>query len=458
LFISQWFAFCFSLYASYLIALKLKIDKKIMPWLMLLLISIPISVFQATSTQSDMLTTLFVLLSLYFSIEKNTFKTTILFGVICGLGILTKQTFAIFAILPGFLFLRGLRKRTINQKILRIVLVGVIVMLFNIFHINQNMRLYNTPLGKGGDPKQETKYINELITPATITSNFIKNTMMQIPVPIFNKQITNVVTGIHQFLHIDVNDPRTTTIPPFFIPPVLYPQEDIASNPIHFILIFIGLYMGIKLRKTKHLLFAIIIGDWLLFILFSTFIKWQPFHTRLLLPFFFMGTISSVILLQKYRSFLRISSIVSVCIAVILILFNFSRPYISYSFFYEKVKGLSVHSLAKTPESFFTKSRLKQYFNARWYWYDPYESIVRKLNTLPQKKNLCVSFVDVYEYPFWVMLEKYHIFMKKYPVSNCPKNESVYYITTFSDLSGLNSKKYIYCKKTENNFGAMCIY
>jgi len=456
LFFSQWFAFVSSLYVSYLIALKLKINKQIVPWLILLLISIPISVLQATSTQSDVLMTLFVLLSLYYSIETNSIKNTILLGFTCGLGILTKQTFVIFAVLPGVLFLWGLRHRSIKQKILRIILVGVIIVAFNILHINQNMRLYNSPLGKAGDPKQETVYTNEIVSIGAITSNVIKNSVFQIPIPFINKQIYRVVADIHKLLRISADDLRVTLIPPFFIPSVLYPQEDLAVNPIHFILICIGLYMGIKLWKTKQLPFLIIIGVSFTFILFSALIKWQPFHSRLLLPLFFIGVISSVILLEKHQFFLRICAIVSVCISILLIFFNFSRPFISYSFFFEKVKGLSIHSSAKAPESFFIKPRLEQFFNARWYWYKPYQDVAKKLNVLPKKQNVCVSFFDLYEYPFWLMLKKFGIVMRVYPASHCPKNESAYYVTTFQDQS-IDAKKYIYCQKTEDNFGILCL-
>lgn len=462
LFISQWLAFATIIVLSFLIAKKLEVSDKIADFIAVLVASLPIAVMQSISTQTDMVTTVLLLFSVYFALNFTKIPSLIncvLFSASIGFGILTKATFVLFAFIPfGILLINNLkeRKRYLVLGLLALLLIGIIQARF----LNQNLRIYGNILGQKV-LEGESGYVNKFITPAVVLSNLIRNIFLHLPVPIATQKVQNLIVSLHDIIGIYLNDSGTTYFDTkFSISPVIFPQEDIVSNPIHFVIIFLAgfslIFKRNKSRITYPAVYVYIMAVFS-FILFSAILKWQPFHSRLQLPFFVIGSISAISILSYYKGVKFILNYllpISIILAFILIILNVSRPYISYGLFYETIK-LFKPSLASIPEAFYTKPRSKQYFNARFYWYDPYKKIIENLkNQSIHTNTLSFKLMDGYEYPLWLLIKENNLNYYVVPESRI-SDETIIISTSKNPVSFKGYKTE--CKKTEIEYGYACI-
>lgn len=414
LFFSQWFAYVVITIVSAMIANLLGANKQIRETIALLVASIPVVVMQATSTKIELVVAVLVVVSIYIALRfrENKFWDYFAIGFSLGLGVLTKQTFLLYSVIPaGILFIKLIKSK--RRYLLYSLLIAVIILVIQFRFLTQNQLIYGSISGAKSDYSGQAI---QNISFQGISSNVIKNTMLHVPIPIYTKQAESVIVSLHRILGIDVNDCATTFCDPDFrfrILSAIYPQEDIASNTPQLILIIIGgIALINKLIKKRTVSFESIIyilsfGS---FLAFATLVKWQPFHSRLHIPFFVIGTVSSVVILSKVKKgeyFLRRFSILSVFIAIVLILLNTTRPFISYGLFYNNLKTLA-SPLNGIPESLLSKPYEKQYYNSRFYWYKPYEGIMEMLSKKQLAKNDKVTYklMDYFEYPLWVLARK----------------------------------------------------
>lgn len=461
LFFSQWIAYVVSVVLVGIIASQFGADQKTKQLVRLFTATLPIAAMQASSTQVDMVVTVLVLMSLYLSMllrQFYTIKHSILLGFVIGLGFLTKATFVFNVLIPIGLLFFSLR-RQFKKLILIIVPILLLTIILQFRFLSQNLLLYGNFLGvKVSEKGEEAVYINEVINPSSVLSNLVRNFLVHLPIPIFSSYIQNAVVQLHNLIGFDINDPRITCCgTEFSVKSILYPQEDIVANPIHLIIIISGGFLFFYKRKQLNInpqikiLYLLTIAS---FILFSAFIKWQPFHPRLEIPFFVVGTMSAVIILNyvgKVRV-LYIGAVLSGIIALAVILLNVSRPYISYDVFYNMVKALKP-PLASVPEAFYVKPRQQQYFNARYYWYEPYGKII---NLLKKENNIELAFNlgDGFEYPLWTLFRKYRLKYQIVPMSKLSKNTII--ISTSKDP--YTREGYLTeCIKTEIDYGYACL-
>lgn len=462
LFLSQWLAFTASIFLSYLIVKQLDAENRTAKLAALFVATLPIAVMQAASTQTDMITTVMVLFSIYFALIFRKFpniENSLLLGFAIGLGLLTKATFVLYAIIPFALIISIFLKQNKRYILLGLIIIFIIGIVQARF-IHQNLQLYGNISGQrvlAG----ESGYINELINPAVILSNLIRNIFLHIPIPIGTSIIQNGIVGIHNLIGLDLNDPRTTYFDTKFqVYPIIFPQEDIVGNPVHLGLIFLtGILLILKAKKIKnidlkiYIYFLTIIS----FIIFSAVLKWQPFHSRLQTPFFILGSISAVSILYGYKRLinsLRFILIISVISAFIMIVLNTSRSFISYQYFYPYVKQFAT-PLSDIPEAFFIKSRDRQYFIARYYWYHPYTDIIKKLGEDEVRRStVTFKLMDGFEYPLWLLLKKSDLNLRVIPFSKMSKDTVI--ISTFRNPYKMEGYK-TECIKTEIEYGYACI-
>lgn len=455
LFLSQWLAFVVTIVLSYLIAKQLGAKSEVIKPVVLLVATLPVASLQATSTQTDMITTVLLLFSIYFALifkESPDVKNSILFGFSIGLGILTKATFVLFLIIPfGILLLSVLRRWRQNFPLvlLSLLIFGIIQVRF----IDQNLRLYGNLTVSG--------YTNEIINIQVILSNIIRNTFLHIPAPFVTNSVQKGIFYTHNLLRLDLNDSKTTYYDTKFqVLQVIFPQEDIVGNPLHLLVIFLaGIFLALKFSKIKltdkriHLYLLAIFS----FIVFSAILKWQPFHSRLQMPFFMVGSISAMSILsgnRKFTIFLKLLLILTSVLTLVLIVLNVSKPYISYNFFYPYVKYFAP-SLSDIPEAFYKRDRDRQYFHARYYWYSPYKGIIKTLKEKNLKLDtIAFQLMDGFEYPLWIFLNESNLNFKIIPVSK--KSYNTIILSTSKDPYKIESYK-TECIKTEIEYGYACI-
>lgn len=462
LFFSQWIAYIVSVYTIGVIASQLGADQKTGLLVRLFTATLPIAVMQASSTQVDMVVAILLLLSLHLSIQLKYFhsvKHSIFLGFAIGLGFLTKATFAFYMLIPICMLLFPCINKAFKKTAFLLVLVLFLAFILQLRFIFQNLLLYGNLTGVNiSDKGENAVYVNEVITPFSMLSNLVRNSFVHLPIPVFSSNIQNGISNLHNLIGFDINDPRITCCgTKFSVKSVLYPQEDIVANPIHIIIIALGgsllIYKRKRLNKNPQIkiLFFLTITS---FILFSALIKWQPFHPRLEIPFFMIGTMSAVIILNTVKKLrpLYIGVILSSVLALIVVFLNVSRPYISYSLFYDMVKTLKP-PLVSIPEAFYVKPRLQQYFNARYYWYEPYVKIIDLLKK-ENNKELAFNLGDGFEYPLWMLIRKYQLNYQVVPMSKLSKNTII--ISTTSKV--YNREDYLTeCVKTEIEYGYACL-
>lgn len=458
LFFSQWSAYVIMVIISGIIVSLLGATKQISGLTSLMVACIPIAVMQATSTKLEIVVTVLIVICTYIALRFRTEKVLdyIVLGIGLGLGILTKQTFLIYAAIPlGILFIK--LKKDNRRRFLFLMLTLAIVLIIQARFVIQNLSLYENKIVTS---KDFSAYVNQNFTLMGIFSNLIKNTMLHVPVPLYTKQVENAIFSLHKLLRIDVNDCSNTFCYPGFqfrVIPAIYPQEDIASNTFHLLLILtagVVLFTKLSKKRISSPETVIYILAVLSFIFFSAALKWQPFHSRLHLPFFVIGTISSAIILSRFKVgllFLKGILIPSVLLAFLLVSINVLRPYISYSLFLNMVKSFAP-SLNEIPQSFFVKAYDQQYFNARPYWYQPYLQIFSMLGQ--PDGTIAFNLMDEFEYPLWVLVKKNKINVRIIPYSQISNNTLI--ISTTEQpfhKDGYSTR----CVETQIEYGYACI-
>lgn len=459
LFISQWISYVSSILLTGLIVRNLGVDVGKSKLIMLLIASLPILVLQSVSTQTDLIVLNLLLISHYIVLSdfaENKIGNIALLGLSLGLGILTKPTFFIFSVIPlGTLVILGYRN---ISKLARSILIiaGAFVLILTPY-FKQNLNLYGSVLGQSVLEKDNT-YVNEIFTiPATV-SNAVRNLIINIPVPVFYENVMSSIEKFHSLLGVEINDLKTTfRATPFGLLKIIYPQEDAAANPLHLIVIALAMLALFWKRSWRNrnavLVFCMSVIS---FILFSAVLRWQLFNIRLQIPFLVVGSIAGCVILFGHRFGKRLISLlvlVSLPLAVMLVLLNVSRPYVSYRLFLDKI-GYWVPQGANIPQAFYEKPRTLQYFNPRWYWYEPYKLTTGSFINKNEAYEINFDLMDEYEYPLWVLLIKDGVKFKA--VSSSAVNENTLIISTSPlplEKEGYNTV----CYKTQIEYGYACV-
>jgi hypothetical protein len=286
----QWFSMVSCLVVVSLIARRLGAGPGGQLFAVLFCATIPMGILQATSTQTDYTTALWLVSLAYYALlahqrQLSPFEWALV-SLTVALGILTKGTYYPFA-LPFlvWLFVSTLRRVGMKATVGYILLGSLVVGSVNIGVWTRNMITYGFPLG----PRESIDVLsNESLTLGILASNLIRNSTLHLGTPygIINGPARQLVDWFHEVIGQDPNDPRTT-LDEYRIKRYLH--EDRAGNPFHFLLIPATLLLMIKPnfrspRLSPQILFALLVLS--TFLVFSATYKWQSTGSRLLLPFF----------------------------------------------------------------------------------------------------------------------------------------------------------------------------
>ena len=146
-------------------------------------------------------------------------------------------------------------------------------------------------------------------------------------------------------------------------------------------------------------------------------------------------------------------------LSIVLIILNVHRPYISYNFFYEKVKSFA-RDYQILPEAFYKKPRIEQYFNSRPYWYEPYDKVTNLIAKDGNKRLITMELMgDEFEYPLWVLLKekdvKFYVYQNKF-FKKEPRPDSL--LLTTSEKPYTKTGWQTQCFKTQKtDYGYACL-
>jgi Dolichyl-phosphate-mannose-protein mannosyltransferase len=257
--------------------------------------TIPQALLEASGAKNDCVTAFWLVALVWylFRFGRDTDVRSVCgIGAALGLACLTKSTALVIAppLMAALLLVRvpgqpkGIWRRGLT-------LACLLALALNAPQFVRNYRLFHSILGpSAGAPPDGYRYTNDTFGAGPLLSNVLRNLALHASTPLgsVNHAVEAGVVRILGTMGENANDPRTTwDYTEFHVPP-LNLHEAIAGNPQDALLIL--LVCGILLWHWKA---APLRSAWLLavglaaaFLLFCEVFRWQPWHTRLHLPFF----------------------------------------------------------------------------------------------------------------------------------------------------------------------------
>jgi 4-amino-4-deoxy-L-arabinose transferase-like glycosyltransferase len=388
----QWFGMVGSILGVTLIAQELGAELRGQVLAAVVAATIPMGILQASSTQTDHVVALWLVCAVYYTLRLRAsanWMYAFLLGASLGLAALTKATAYVFA-LPFLLWIVVFGVRTFRWAFWRPALViALLVIAPNLDQYARNMALYGSPVGYNAE-ESDAHYANQTLSIAVVVSNVARNLTLHLATPSepANRAIDDAARRLHRVLGIDVNDPRTTWFGwPYEVRFQMH--EDYTGNPLHIWLAF--LVMGVclvhtPLRKQRPLLIylAAVVGG---FVLFASYLQWQPWHSRLHLPLFvlFAPVAGLALAALPLRWIANGVALVLIVATLPWFLANDNRP----------LAGAN---------SIFTTSRAAQYFANRPYLRESYFEAASVVRAVGCTDVGLVSSHDDWEYPLWIVL------------------------------------------------------
>ena len=390
----QWFSMAGSLIGVTLIAEQLGATPRGQVYAAAIAATIPMGILQASSTQNDYAAAFWLVCFVYFGFAfkcSGKMKDALAMGVALGIAILTKATIYIFAIPFLFWFSLSVLLKDRLSAIRPLVTIAMIVLLLNSGHYIRNNDLYGSPLGPGQESEIGYKYSNDIFTVQVLASNMIRNFAMNLGTPNYNTnvELDRFFYKVHEWIGISPNDPRTTwTGVEFHVDYTSY-YDGKAGSPLHvwMILLVIPIFLSQKRKKgdEPYYLISLMVG----FLIFCFYLRWQSWHSRLLLPLAVLWSpfIAQTLTQFRARWLIGISMLALVATSMVWVFYN------------------ETHRLSGK-ENIFDSDRAQQYMFKNRSLYRPFIETVDLLNRKSCSNIGLMTDWDGWEYPLWVMLKK----------------------------------------------------
>jgi 4-amino-4-deoxy-L-arabinose transferase-like glycosyltransferase len=390
----QWFALVGSAVGVSLIARQLGADRFAQVLAALLAVTIPTGILQGSSTQNDYVVAFWLVCLAYFVLrahqQRATWETVVCIGLSLGLMILTKGTAYLYALPFVLWFALSNLRRSVARTVGVMAAVGVIALSLNVLHFVRNQADFGSPLGP-----EAGVYANGVYSPAAVASNVIRNAALQLSLPAaldtslqWSERLNRAIDRLHEsVLGIDKNDPRTTWMHTTFAVTPQSLDEDYGGAWLHFLIALISVVLyGVRMKKqSSSTLFLLAVAAGAL--LFCILLKWQPFHTRLHLPFLVIIAPWTAFVLRAAlpRAGLHVIALVLVLGALPPLFYNQTRPLLGES-------------------SILSRSRIEIMFAKRPTLLDAYRTAAALVH-----ESGCGALglrlgADSWEYPLWVLL------------------------------------------------------
>jgi len=337
----QFASFIFILFSATLIFSILKIGMKGQLFLLLALSSLPMMLFQATTTQTDLLASSFFISFILFALliiqTQDNFKINFIFlALSLTLGILTKYHIAIFAA-PIVLYLLFIliKKKNNNNTIFAFLISCLTIAIILVPLFARNIYFFGSITGKDLFDENAT-IVNSTISIQNMLSNNLKHIVDFISIPVngYNNLLFSINHSLHNLIGVSENMLGNNWAgEPFTVNNYL--NEDTAGSIIHALLIILSFALVFKsMHKTKLiLLFAYC---FIAFSLYGLLFRYTPFDIRLLLPILIL-----LIIISTYIIYISISNkyilnglmFLFLIISIFPVYFNRAKPIIGNPFY-----------------------------------------------------------------------------------------------------------------------------
>jgi 4-amino-4-deoxy-L-arabinose transferase-like glycosyltransferase len=398
----QWFSMIGAVIGVSLIAKQLGADTRGQVLAAVIVATIPIGIVQASNTDNNYVTAFWLVCLVHYLLRfrfQPSWLITLGIGASLALALLTKATAYIYAF-PFLLWLAFSAVRSWRWKFWQpLLLISAIVLIANLGHYTRNFELWGNPLGidhqnPTGHWAEPSYAVNKVFGPRVILSNVIRNISLHLGTPnaTVNGSIYEGVRFLHGLMRIDVSDPKTTFVEKFY-QRHFTPDDMTAQSPIHFGLAIVGLALLLhssKRNRADRVVYAISLV--VAFLIFCSYLKWQPWNSRLHLPLFVLWSpLISVVIAGSPICILHwiVGSLIAV--SLFFVVANETRPLIAIG----------------PNRSVLNTSRVDDLFDQ---WPDIREAYLGAAEFLKAQKcfdiALDINDDNENEYQFWMLLQK----------------------------------------------------
>jgi len=423
----------------------------------------PEILMQSSSTQNDVVESFFILSSVLVFIKAyktENLKNILIGAMAAGFAVLTKGAAYIFLPLVFLFFGVFCLIKVFKSKhyglLLKLAVIPLTIVVINLGYYYRNYKLTHDVLGKTNE-----LYFNESMNGKKAFLLVVKNMALHWAVSPLVHPVThitdNIVKKLHEMLGEDLANPENNSAP--FSMGGIRHHEDNASNTPQVVLLLISLVLLVKYKRYKTIAVLLFLFPLLEFILFSLVLKYQPWHSRLHTPVFFMFAVPVGAFFTQGNEnswFKNIILFLVIFYGFSAIIFNPSRPYITC--------GL-------TDKITMINSRFDKYFTARAYYKKDYREsekfIAEHIGQHDAGIVMCGDACDTWEYPLYLGIfggsEK--MVLPHLNVSNPSKDakwnelfdkEKIQYILSDTKLDSIPYNGYSYKKTT--TFDAFAVY
>jgi hypothetical protein len=297
---------------------------------------------QAENTKNDVILTYFLFIFIYglvnLFMNMKVDKIFLIMGLF--LAIFTKGTsyiylFSLILISVFYLIIHFKKYSDIFRIIFKLDILLILSFGF-VLWLPLILRNYNLSGNfTGQDNKELTMYTNQNQGIKPMISNGLKNVSMHINLPNCDFRVTEKVNLIHQKLKLpSINDSNYNFCHISF---QVYCNKlkkcftaDSVSNYVWFWLNMMFVILWILYpQKMRSPIILFYFGSIIMLLVFSFLLKWQPWHTRLLIPFFLLNSVALVVFINKFRIFVLLKRLILLN-GIICIVLNGLQPIIVF--------------------------------------------------------------------------------------------------------------------------------
>ena len=387
----QWMAYFLTLPVVSLAAARFGCGRRGQVIAAFLAATAPMALMQATSTQNDMVETLWLVLAATLALSvwqggEHVETRAFVGAVALGLAVMTKGTALLVgapvAVLLGYAAWRGAGWR---RAAVAAVCAVLVTLLINGGPWLRNHETYGTPFATGSS--ELIDYDNDRVTPATVFSNLMRNAALYLGTPgeTVNDVPTDAVRAVLETFGIDPDDPATTFGDRPFTVGKSGPNESHAAGTVLFFLAIWAVALALlpgRARERRAWALMLIAQT----LLFAGALKWQTWHSRLHLPMLIAAVPLIAVSIDELRSMkLRTGLLVLAGVLTPILLFhNVMRP----------LAG---------KDSIVTTPRVSQYFQQRPSLEAQYKAVIRFAGAAGVDEVGIAGGVDDWEYPFFLL-------------------------------------------------------
>lgn len=360
--------------------------------------TLPAAITQASSSTNHIVVAFWIVSAILMLLCFTKFAQKpiylILAALSAALAIVTKPTAWIYLWPFGLYAVVALRRRLGMGRMLLWAMAAFAIL--GLFYGGQILRNQGT-YGQFYRPAELAEQMNEIRSWRVMVSNISRNAALHadLPFPRADSWLRSNLDQLHEYLALDIDDPRTTLADRFFIP-VVNTTETTSGNPFHAAVIVLSItaVVGmVLLGKEDPEILAYVAAVFLSMVLFSYFLKWQPSGGLLQIPFFILFAPLLSVLLDWARK-TEIETVLAVVLLVYAMPWLFQtaeRPVIPAD---NRTYSISV----------FNENQQRLYFATNPEDYKTYWAVTNDLRARGLTRIGLHLAADSEEYPLWAML------------------------------------------------------